>query len=184
MTVVLLDRDGVINGNRDDYVKTVDEFVFLPGVLEGLAKLKEAGITAVVVSNQAGVGRGLIAPAELERINRKMLRMVVEHGGEISGLYYCVHRKDEGCSCRKPEIGLFHRASAELDFDLAESYFIGDTRSDIEAGRRAGCRTVLVLTGMASAEEIGTWDDCRPDFVARDLPSAVDWILATCQRQA
>lgn len=177
MTVVFLDRDGIINVNRDDYVKTVDEFVFLPGVLEGLAKLKEAGITTVVISNQAGVGRGLIDPAELERINQTMLRAAAEHGGEISGLYYCTHRKEENCECRKPEVGLFRKASAEMGFSLAGSYFVGDARSDIEAGHRAGCRTVLVLTGKSSAGDAETWS-CKPEHVATDLPSAVDWILS------
>lgn len=177
MSVVLLDRDGVINRNRDDYVRTVDEFVFLPGALEGLAKLKEAGIAAVVVSNQAGVGRGLIDPAELERINRRMVLKVAEHGGEISALYCCIHRKDEGCGCRKPQIGLFRKASAELEFDLADSYYVGDSSSDIEAGRRAGCRTILVLTGKASAGDAESWG-YRPGHIAPDLSAAVDWILA------
>jgi len=180
LTVVLLDRDGVINRNKDDYVKTVDEFVFLPGALEGLAKLKEAGITTVVISNQAGVGRGLIEPSELERINRKMLCAVAEHGGEIAGLYYCTHRKDEGCHCRKPQIGLLQTASADLGFDLAEAFLVGDAWSDIEAGRRAGCRTVLTLTGKALAKDVEAWD-CKPEHIAVDLPSAVDWILAQCQ---
>jgi len=178
LTVVFLDRDGVINENRDDYVRTVDEFAFLPGVLEGLAKLKEAGITAIVVSNQAGVGRGLIDPAELERIDQRMLRTVAEHGGEISALYYCMHRRDEGCACRKPQDGLFRRASAELGFDLADAYAIGDAQSDIEAGHRAGCRTILVLTGKSSSGDVESWS-CKPEHIARGLSSAVDWILAT-----
>jgi D-glycero-D-manno-heptose 1,7-bisphosphate phosphatase len=177
LTVVFVDRDGVINVNRHDYVKTVDEFEFVPGALEGLARLKNAGITAVVVSNQAGVGRGLIDPAELERINEKMRRAVVEHGGEIAGIYYCVHRKDEGCDCRKPGIGLLLQASADMDFPLGDAYFIGDAESDVEAGRKAGCQTIFVLTGRTSADQIQTWN-CRPDYVADDLPAAVDHILA------
>ena len=166
-----------MNVNRDDYVKTCDEFVLLPGALEGLAKLKEAGITAVVISNQAGVGRGLIDPAELECINRKMYEAVEDAGGEISGLYYCLHRRDEGCGCRKPEIGLLQKASAEMGFRLAGSFLIGDAKSDMEAGAKANCRTVLVLTGKASAAEVETWD-CKPEHIANDLPSAVNWILS------
>ena len=177
MTVVFLDRDGIINANKDDYVKTCDEFVLLPGALEGLAKLKEAGITAVVISNQAGVGRGLIDPAELECINRKMFESVEEAGGEISGLYYCLHRRDEGCECRKPATGLLEKASAEMGFPLAGSFFIGDARTDVEAGRKAGCRTVLVCTGKASATDVEAWD-CKPEHIAEDLPSAVDWVLS------
>ena len=177
MTVVFLDRDGVINRDRDDYVKNIGEFVFLPGVLEGLAKLKKAGIAAAVVSNQAGVGRGLIGPADLESINRRMLAEVVEHGGEISGSYYCTHRRDEGCGCRKPETGLFREAVADLDIELSDSYLIGDSASDIEAGQKAGCRTILVLTGKSSADEAAAWSS-KPTHIASDFQAAVDWILA------
>lgn len=177
MTVVFLDRDGIINVNRDDYVKTCDEFVLIPGALEGLAKLKEAGVTAVIISNQAGVGRGLIDPAEFERINRKMFETVEQAGGEISGLYYCIHRRDEGCGCRKPEIGLLKMASAEMGFPLEGSFFIGDARSDIEAGCKAKCRTVLVVTGKASPADAASWD-CKPEHIAKNLPSAVDWVLS------
>lgn len=178
MNVVFLDRDGVINVNRkDDYVKTVDEFVILPGALEGLAKLKEAGIPTVVVSNQAGIGRGLIDPAELERISRTMCLAASENGGDISAFYYCLHRKDEGCDCRKPNIGLFLKASQDMGFDLSESYFVGDAESDMEAGHKAGCRTVLVLTGRSSIEEVDGWP-YQPNHIAENLPDAVDWILA------
>lgn len=176
MIVVFLDRDGVINKNRDDYVKTVEEFVVLPGALEGLAKLREAGITTVVVSNQAGIGRGLIDPSELERINQTMRRAAAEGGGEISAVYFCPHNRDAGCDCRKPEIGLFVRASRDMGFALTDSYFVGDAKSDIEAGRRAGCTTVLVLTGKSTAADVAEWDH-KPEHIADDLPSAVDWIL-------
>jgi len=173
---VFMDRDGVINRNRDDYVKSVDEFEFLPGALEGLARLRQAGVKVVVVSNQAGVGRGLIPRDELERITAAMLSGVERHGGEITGVYYCVHRKDEGCGCRKPEPGLLLKARGELGLDTACSYFIGDAESDICAGNRAGCRTILVLTGKSSARDVDHWE-VRPDHVAPDLPSAVEWVL-------
>jgi histidinol-phosphate phosphatase family protein len=176
LTVVFLDRDGVINVDRDDYVKTFDEFVFLPGALEGLAKLGRAGATTIIVSNQAGVGRGLIDPAELAKINRMMLETISAHGGEIAGVYYCPHRRDEGCDCRKPETGLLRKAEEELGIESAGAWFIGDAQSDIEAGRRAGCRTILVLTGKASAEDAQSWEH-RPDFIVRDLPAAADLIL-------
>ncbi len=176
MTVVFVDRDGVINFNRHDYVKSVDEFEFIPGALGGLARLKDAGITVVVVSNQAGVGRGIISTAELERINEKMHRTVAEHGGEIAGVYYCVHRKDEGCDCRKPGIGLLVRASTDMGFPLEGSYFIGDAESDIEAGCTAGCTTVFVLTGRTTADDAQCWGR-QPNFIANDLPAAVDYIL-------
>lgn len=177
MTVVFLDRDGVINRNKEDYVRTCDEFVFLPGALEGLTKLKAAHVTTVVVSNQAGIGRGLIDPAELERITRKMTEGVTECGGEITGFYHCPHRKDEGCGCRKPETGMFVRAGEELGFDPTDAFFIGDAKSDIEAGHKLGCKTILVLTGKTAIEDVSEWEH-RPTHIANDLPSAVDWILS------
>lgn len=178
LKVVFLDRDGVINRNRDDYVKTIDEFEFLPGALEGLVKLKEAGCKVVIVSNQAGVGRGLISQDELERITNTMLTKIELNGGEIAGVYYCVHRKDEGCGCRKPEPGLFLKAREELGLDSASSFLIGDTESDICAGYRAGCTTILVLTGKSSASDVDNWQ-YKPDYIADDLPSAVEWIISS-----
>ena len=177
MTVVFMDRDGVINENRDEYVRSVDEFVFLPGALESLARLRQAGIPVVVISNQAGVGRGLLDPEELRRINDKMCLGISEHGGEIRGVYYCVHRKDEGCDCRKPEIGLLRKACEDHGFSLRDSYLVGDGESDMEAGRRAGCTTILVLTGRSSAEDAATWN-AKPHLIVDDLAAAVDFILA------
>ncbi len=118
----------------------------------------------------------MISWADLDRINEKMLRGISEHGGELAGLYYCTHRKDEDCDCRKPKAGLFHKASHELGFRLEGSYFIGDTKSDLEAGIRAGCTTILVLTGKSSPGEAESWE-LKPDYVAADLPAAVAWIL-------
>lgn len=175
--VVFLDRDGVINRNRDgDYVRTPDDFEFLPGALEAVAALNRAGWTVVIVSNQAGVGSGLVSPENLERINDKMLSAISEAGGEIASVRYCTHRKDEGCDCRKPGTGLFTQACRELGLPLDGSYFVGDAESDLLAGRRAGCATVIVLTGRASASDVESWAS-KPDFVANDLPSAVEWIL-------
>lgn len=176
-TVVFLDRDGVINRNRDgDYVRTPEDFEFLPGALEGLARLKGAGCAVVVVSNQAGVGSGLVSLDELDRIDEKMLAGIEEHGGEVAEICYCTHRKDEGCLCRKPRTGLFDKAALDLGISLQGSFFVGDALSDMQAGFSAGCRTVLVLTGRTSASEVDSWER-RPDHVAADLPSAVDWIL-------
>lgn len=176
-TVVFVDRDGVINRNLvGDYVRTADQFEFLPGAIEGLARLKSAGCTVIILSNQAGVGKGLMSSADLERINDEMLRAISEHGGEVSAVYYCTHRKDEGCACRKPQAGLFARAAQDLGISLEGSYLIGDALSDLQAGVNAGCRTVIVLTGRASASEIESWER-KPDHVADDLPSAVGWIV-------
>jgi D-glycero-D-manno-heptose 1,7-bisphosphate phosphatase len=176
-TVVFLDRDGVINRNLDgDYVKSIEEFEFLPGALEGLARLKRAGCTAVIISNQQGVGKGLMSAQDLDLIDEAMLRSISEHGGEIAAVRYCIHRKEENCSCRKPQTGLFTSAAQELGISLDGAYFVGDSLADLQAGVNAGCRTVIVLTGRTSAAEIETWER-KPDRVAEDLPAAVEWIL-------
>jgi histidinol-phosphate phosphatase family protein len=173
---VFIDRDGVINVNRPDYVKTVDELVLLPDALNALARLRESGLRSIVISNQAGVGRGLISPRELQRINDRLLGEISAHGGCITRIYYCTHRKEENCSCRKPEIGLLLRAKEELDIDLHRSYLIGDALSDIESGKRAGCRTILVLSGRSGLNEVADWGS-QPDHIAGTLADAVDWIL-------
>ena len=182
MTVVFMDRDGVINENRDDYVRSVDDLVFLPGALESLARLRQAEIPVVVVSNQAGVGRGLLDPEELQRINETMCRAISESGGEIRGVYCCIHRKDEGCDCRKPEIGLLRRACEDHGLSLDDSYLIGDGESDMEAGRKAGCVTILVLSGRSSAEDVANWR-AKPDHIVSDLSAAVDFILVRLRRK-
>jgi D-glycero-D-manno-heptose 1,7-bisphosphate phosphatase len=177
MIVVFVDRDGVINENRDDYVKTEDEMVMLPSALEGLARLKQGGATTIVISNQAGVGRGLISLDDLERINCKLLGAVASSGGEIAATYYCTHNRDEGCECRKPGIGLLSKAAEDFRFDLADAYLVGDANTDIEAGNKAGCKTILVLTGRTSRADLPSWN-LMPWRVASDLREAAEWILA------
>jgi histidinol-phosphate phosphatase family protein len=130
-SAVFLDRDGVINANRSDYVKSWDEFAFLPGVFEALRRLREGSRTVVVVSNQSAIGRGIAAPAVVDAIHRRMRAEVAEHGGRIDAVFYCPHRPDEGCECRKPRPGLLRRAARELGLDLARSYLVGDAVSDV-----------------------------------------------------
>lgn len=177
LKVVFLDRDGVINQDiKDDYVRNEGQLVFLPGSLESIARLNQAGITVFVISNQAGVGRGLFNLQDLDRINKKLISAVTEYGGEISRLYYCLHRKDEGCECRKPDIGLLKQASQEHGFELEGTYFIGDSEKDVIAGFKAGCKTILVLSGSTKLEDTKTWE-CKPDYIAADLSEAADLIL-------
>lgn len=180
MTVVFMDRDGVINVNRDDYVKSAEEFELIPGVTHGLARLKRAGVPVIVISNQAGVASGAIPEEELHRINDLMFKAVRYSGGDIAAWYYCTHRRDEGCNCRKPETGLFLKAGSELGMDLSDAFLVGDAETDIEAGHRAGCKTVLVLTGRARAEDVDRWA-VKPCYIAQNLPDAVDWILSNAR---
>ena len=176
LRVVFLDRDGVINHNRPDYIKSVDEFEFLPGALDALKCLNDAGFQVVVISNQACVSKGLLARETLDEINRLMIERVSEAGGRIFGVYYCTHRKEDGCDCRKPAPGLLLRASRDMDVDPKDTVFVGDAVTDLQAGRAVSCTTVLVLTGGISEEQAALLDPV-PDYIAVDLSAAVDWIM-------
>ena len=174
--VVFLDRDGVINvfpGNGN-YVTKVKDFHFLPRALEAIRMLTEAGYTIFVVSNQAGVGRGIFTQDKLNRITRKMLAEITAAGGNIRKVFYCTHRPDSGCSCRKPSIGSVRKAMKTLDksLDSARSaYFVGDTKQDIETGYNAGCRTIFVLSGRENRRYMNGWI-VQPEYIAKDLYEA------------
>ena len=175
---VFLDRDGVINENRDDYVKSWGEFVFLSGVFAPLRQLAESRLAVVVISNQSAVGRGLISRMELDDINRRMTQEIERHGGRVDAVYYCPHHPAAGCDCRKPRPGLILQAAAHLDLDLSHSFLVGDACSDVEAALTAGCQPVLVLTGLGREQlqetPLHLLAQCH---VADDLHAAVNWIL-------
>jgi D-glycero-D-manno-heptose 1,7-bisphosphate phosphatase len=179
---VFIDRDGVINKDGDGwteygYITRWQDFKFLPGVLAGLKKLKDAGYKSVIVSNQKCVGRGIITGKELGDITDKMSEAVRQAGGEIEKVYYCPHLDEDNCSCRKPKEGLFLRAMEELDIkSLSGKYFIGDSKRDMEAGRKAGLGVILVLSGKTRVEEAEKWED-KPDRICKDLMDAVEFIL-------
>jgi D-glycero-D-manno-heptose 1,7-bisphosphate phosphatase len=145
--LVVVDRDGVINRDRSDFVKSVDEWQPLPGSLEALALLTQAGFTIAVASNQSGLGRGLFDLATLEAIHEKMRNSVEDFGGRIELVAYCPHRPDENCLCRKPLPGLMLTIADELSLPLAHAPCIGDSERDIVAATEAGARPILVLTG-------------------------------------
>ena len=139
MSTIFLDRDGVINENRADYVKSWQEFRFLDGSREAIAKLTQAGHRIIVCTNQAAVARGYVSVETVEEIHRRMLAEIAELGGAI---------KDENCLCRKPRPGLLLRARDELGIDLSDAVFIGDSMTDVRAGLAAGVHSILVLTGL------------------------------------
>lgn len=173
-----LDRDGVINFPPDPkrYVTRWEEFRFLPGAFPALKKLKACRRKIIVVSNQAGVERGLFSRKRLAEITRKMLHAVQSRGGRIDAVYYCTHTPERRCRCRKPRAGLLRKAARRFSLDLEKSVIVGDNAIDIEMGQAAGCRTVLVLTGVTgrnAAKRISP----PPDSIARDLRGAVRWIL-------
>lgn len=174
--LVVLDRDGVINEDSDDYIKTPDEWRPIPGSLAAIGALTRAGATVVVVTNQSGVGRGLYDVAMLDAIHARMTAAIAAAGGTLAGIYYCPHVPDEGCDCRKPRPGLLRRIERELGCSLAGAPFIGDKLSDVEAADAIGARPLLVRTGYGAATERALAD--RSIEVFDDLESAVRTILA------
>lgn len=173
---VFLDRDGVINEDRDDYVKSLQELRVFPFVPDSVRKLNDAGFEVIVISNQQCVAKGLLSLEGLLVIQDEISRQVTEAGGRIAGFYYCTHMASDGCSCRKPEPGLILQAAREHGIELTDSFMVGDTGKDIVAGSAAGCRTVAVLTGTLTRANIHE-SPRTPDFVAEDLADAVQWII-------
>jgi D-glycero-D-manno-heptose 1,7-bisphosphate phosphatase len=172
---VILDRDGTIVVDRN-YLDDPAQLEFLPGALEGLRLLRERGHRLVVVTNQSGVGRGRFSLARVEEIHARLEQLLREAGATIDGIYYCPHRPEDHCECRKPKPRLVLQAASELHFDPAAIVVIGDKSSDIELGRNLGATTMLVsATGRAS-------DDAAPDYVVRDLLEAARLLEAPATR--
>lgn len=144
---VFLDRDGTLSRppERGEYVVRPAELELLDGAGEAVALLARAGFDCVVVSNQRGVALGRMSRADLDAVDARLRELLAAAGAELEGSYYCTHGLDEDCDCRKPRPGLLQRAAAELGLDLAGSWAVGDSASDVEAGRRAGCRTLRVV---------------------------------------
>ena len=141
---IFIDRDGVINLLRpSDYVLDWSQFVFVPGIREALKQLASLGLPMIVISNQAAVGKGLLDTAGLEEITSKMYQELTHDGTFLTAAYYCPHRPDENCPCRKPKPGLLHAAAADFNIDLTRSVFIGDSDTDVEAAHASGCTSVL-----------------------------------------
>jgi D-glycero-D-manno-heptose 1,7-bisphosphate phosphatase len=175
---IFLDRDGVINCNRSDHVKSLSEFEFLPGTREALRRLTQLGWPVVVISNQAVVGRGLVSQQTIEEINAHMIAGVQSVGGRIDQVFYCPHRPEEGCDCRKPRPGLLLRAADSLGLDLSRSFFVGDAESDVRAAQAVGCRPVLVKTGRGVGHMLLLrQNNVMGYYLADDLSDAVNWIL-------
>jgi D-glycero-D-manno-heptose 1,7-bisphosphate phosphatase len=141
---IFIDRDGVINCRRlGDYVLEWSQFIFVPGIRDALKHLATLGLPIIVISNQAAVGKGLLDQAGLEEITARMQQAFVSHGASFAAAYYCIHRPDENCPCRKPKPGLLEKAAGDFHIDLRRSIFIGDSESDVQAARAAGCQPVL-----------------------------------------
>jgi len=147
MKLIILDRDGVINEDSDAYIKSPDEWVPLPGSLEAIARLNEAGYRVVVASNQSGIARGLFDVETLAAMHEKMNRLLASHGGRIDAVFFCPHGPDDACECRKPGAGLFTEIARRYDTDLTGVPAVGDSLRDIEAALSVDAQPMLVRTG-------------------------------------
>ena len=145
--LIILDRDGVINQDSDDYVKSLEEWIPIEGSCEAIADLCKAGYTIAVATNQSGLARGYFSVDHLEAMHGRMNALVEEAGGEIATIKYCPHGPDDGCDCRKPLPGLVDQIEAELGISAEDAWFIGDSLRDLQAGLAKDCKPVLVMTG-------------------------------------
>jgi len=144
---VLMDRDGVINHDSEDFIKSPEEWRPIDGSLEAIALLNKHGYDIMVVTNQSGLARGLFDLSMLSKIHDKMHRLLAQKGGQIAAIYYCPHGPDDLCNCRKPKPGLLKQFALEKNVDLKTVYFIGDSLRDIQAAQAVGAKPILVLTG-------------------------------------
>ena len=172
---VFLDRDGVINHGFDNgYVDHLSKLRFVPRSLSALRRLHRAGYKVVVISNQAGVSKGLYTRRVLLEVTHEIVERVRKNGGKIDAIYYCPHQSIERCVCRKPKVGLFREARRRFGVRWKETFFIGDSRVDVEAGKAIVCCAFLVLSGRTRKKP--DWG-IMPDIIRKDLWDAVDWIL-------
>jgi histidinol-phosphate phosphatase family protein len=161
---IFFDRDGVINkkAKEHDYIKNWGEFEFLPNVAEIIKKLNK-NFLVIIVSNQRGIGRGLMTVNDLNDIHEKMKEELSKKGAKIDGIYFCPHTDEENCACRKPMPGMLLRAAKDFNINLSQSYMVGDSSSDVQAGKNAGCKTIL----------IGNSKDAIADYVVLSLSEVV-----------
>ncbi len=177
MKLVILDRDGVINVDSDQFIKTPEEWKAIPGSLDAIARLNHAGYRVVVASNQSGIGRGLFDMAALNAINEKMYKALAQVGGRIDALFYCPHPAEANCTCRKPKPGMFEDIARRFNMSLAGVASIGDSLRDVQAASAAGAQPVLVLTGKGVKTEAAGGLPERTK-VYQDLAEAVRAIIA------
>lgn len=174
MRLVILDRDGVINQESDAYIKTPEEWIPIPGSLAAIGRLTKAGFTVVVASNQSGLGRGLFGQPALDAIHARMQAELAKAGGRLDGIYYCPHKPEDHCDCRKPKTGLFQQIAAHYRTDMRGVPAIGDSARDLTAAKSAGARPILVKTGRG-LETLKQMPDVE---VYADLAAAADHLLA------
>lgn len=173
-----IDRDGVINADSDDYIKSAREWIPIPGSIDGIAKLTQAGYRIAIVTNQSGLGRGLFDLAALNAIHSKLTEALSLSGGRVEMILFCPHHPFENCGCRKPRCGLFVQLAERLGFSLQGLPFIGDSMTDISAGRAAGMEPILVRSGKGE-RTLGKHPSLLHEIrVFRDLKEFADTVVS------
>jgi len=167
--LLLLDRDGTINVEKG-YLKDTDEVELIPGSAAAIRRLRALGLAAVVISNQSGIGRGFLTAGDVERVNARLQELLSAEGTTLDAIYWCPHAPADGCACRKPQRTLPDRAAAAFGADLSRSFFVGDKKDDVDAGRNVGATTFLVRTGYGE-KQVFT-DGAGPDYTVADLAEA------------
>jgi len=180
--LVILDRDGVINEDSDDYIKTVDEWVPVSGSIEALARLSKAGFLIAVATNQSGIGRGFLTEITLANIHNLMNAMVEEHGGHIAVVCYCPHLPGDNCTCRKPLPGLLEQIESSISASVVGAWYVGDSLKDIQTAQAKNCIPLLVRTGKGTLTEAALPKEYEPVVnVFDNLAQATDFILTQSQ---
>lgn len=181
--LVILDRDGVINEDSEDYIKTVEEWVPVPGSIEAIARLFKAGYLVAVATNQSGIARGFLTEITLANIHNLMNALVEESGGQIAVVCYCPHLPSDNCSCRKPLPGLLEQIETSISANVEGAWYVGDSLKDIQAAQAKNCIPLLVRTGKGSLTEAALPKECEPVInVFDNLAQATDYILKQNQQ--
>ncbi len=176
MPLIILDRDGVINYESNEYIKSPEEWVPIPGSLQAIAALNQAGYQVVIATNQSGVARGLFDLPMLEKIHAKLHAELESEGGKIADIFFCPHHPNDNCFCRKPQPGLFFQIREKYSVDLSQVFFVGDSISDIQAAKKAGCKPLLVLTGNGP-KTLATFAQAVHIPFFKDLTGVVEFVL-------
>lgn len=178
MKLIILDRDGVINHDSDSYIKSLEEWVPIPGSLDAMARLYHGGYRIAIASNQSGLGRGLFSIDDLNAIHRKLARELGSQGAQVEAIFFCPHAPDAKCACRKPLPGLLHEIAARLQIDLAGVPCIGDSWRDLESALAVGAAPILVRTGKGQQTFNDHFSELGNIPVFTDLAAATDFLLA------
>lgn len=176
-SLIVLDRDGVINRDSTSFIKSPDEWIALPGSPEAIGRLNSAGFTVIVATNQSGVGRGLLSLETLEKIHDKMSMTVTAADGRIDAIYFCPHTPDANCDCRKPKPGLLRQIAEQYDRSASELVVVGDSLRDLEAAWAFGGKAILVRTGNGRTTEQCLPADRRID-IFDNLTAVADWLIS------